>query len=82
MDDSYRGLERLMIERHAARSLNITPAFRPPTSIPNGGSKMHSIQHEKDTAILFCLCLFNCLSLGSESRRYKDVSAEFGAPWM
>ena len=25
---------------------------------------------------------FNCLSLGRESRRYRDVPAEFGAPWM
>ncbi|WP_278811107.1 hypothetical protein, partial [Obesumbacterium proteus] len=25
---------------------------------------------------------FNCLSLGRESRRYRDVPAEFGAPGM
>ncbi|MEG1226554.1 MAG: hypothetical protein RSD83_18465, partial [Hafnia sp.] len=55
---------------------------RPTAIFPDGGSIMHSIQHEKDTAVLFYLCLFNCLSLGRESRRYRDVSAEFGAPWM
>ncbi|MEG1350029.1 MAG: hypothetical protein RSD49_18495, partial [Hafnia sp.] len=49
---------------------------------PDGGSIMHFIQHEKDTAILFCLCLFNCLSLGRESRHDRDVVPEFGVPWM
>ncbi|MGO3495977.1 MAG: hypothetical protein ACTIOJ_21815, partial [Hafnia alvei] len=55
---------------------------QPATSIPAGGSKMHSlnIKKTKDTSIF--RFSFSCLSLGSASRRYRDVPVEFGAPGM
>ncbi|WP_228286465.1 hypothetical protein, partial [Hafnia paralvei] len=49
---------------------------RPTAIFPDGGSIMHFIQHEK------IFLSFKSLSLGRESRRYRDVPAEFGAPWM
>ncbi|WP_211336370.1 hypothetical protein, partial [Hafnia alvei] len=49
----------------------------------------HSLNIKKQktflSSYLFSLFLyfsFNSLSLGRKSRRYRDVPAEFGAPWM
>jgi hypothetical protein len=60
---------------------------QPATSIPAGGSKMHSLNMKRQKIFLssylfIFLFSFNCLSFGRESRRYRDVPAEFGAPGM
>ncbi|WP_367299336.1 hypothetical protein [Hafnia alvei] len=64
---------------------------QPATSIPAGGSKMHSLNikkgnKDKKTKDIFYLSIFlfsfNCLGFGRTSRRYRDVPVEFGAPWM
>ena len=86
-------LARFLPSRLTDRSRSARPVRpQPATSIPAGGSKMHSFNVKKTKDLFIFLSfylfiflsfyLFNCLSLGRESRRYRDVPAEFGAPWM
>ena len=75
-------LARFLPSRLTDRSRSARPVRPlPATNIPAGGSKMHSLNIKKTKDILSSY-LLNCLSLGRESRRYRDVPAEFGAPWM
>ena len=83
-------LARFLPSSLADRSRSARPVRpQPATSIPAGGSKMHSLNIKKTKDIFvflsfyfISLFFFNCLSFGRESRRYRDVPAEFGAPGM
>jgi len=54
---------------------NVPEKVKPKTQNPKPKTQKEKDNRQK-------LYLFFSLSLGRESRRYRDVPAEFGAPWM
>ena len=69
-------LARFLPSRLADRSRSARPVRpQPATSIPVGGSKMHSLNMKRQKTFLSSYLLI-CLGLG------RDVPVEFGAPGM
>ena len=51
-------------------------------NVPENTKRQKTKDKRQKIFSIVLLFSFNCLSLGRESRRYRDVPAEFGAPWM